>query len=88
MRLAWAEYYAPDGLIVGKVRYLGTLRDFSGRWSVRNDQVCFAYEWPQYDTCSKFRLFGQRMRHYAADGRPKADGQSRRLAGNRLADFR
>ena len=34
----WAEYYAPDGTIVGKVRHLGLLRDFTGKWSVRRDQ--------------------------------------------------
>lgn len=83
----WAEYYEPDGVIVGKVRYLGIVRDFSGRWSVKRDQVCFEYELRQYDTCSKFRLVGDRLRHFGADGRPKPDGESRRLSGNHLDAF-
>src|SRR5215470_7470626 len=52
----WAEYYAPDGVIVGKVRYLGIVRRFRGRWSVKDDHVCFEYERAEYNTCSKFRL--------------------------------
>jgi hypothetical protein len=84
----WAEYYAPDGAIIGKVRYLGVLRQFTGRWSIRQDQVCFEYERPQFNTCSRFRRLGDRMRHFGADGRPKADGESRRLPGNRLDEFR
>lgn len=84
----WAEYYAPDGTIVGKVRHLGLLRDFTGKWFVRRDQVCFEYRWPQYNTCSKFRRSGNRMRHFGADGEPKPDGESRRLPGNRLEEFR
>jgi hypothetical protein len=84
----WAEYYAPDGTIVGKVRYLGMLREFNGRWTVTRDQVCFEYEMSRYDTCSKFRRVGDRMRHFGADGKPKPDAESRRLPGNRLEEFR
>lgn len=84
----WAEYYDPGGSIVGKVRYLGVVRAFNGRWSVSGDAVCFEYDLRQYDTCSKFRLEGDRMRHFAADGQPKADGESRLLKGNRLDRFR
>jgi hypothetical protein len=84
----WAEYYAPDGAIVGRVRYFGVLHDFTGRWIPKVDQVCFDYERPQYNTCSKFRRFGDQMRHFAADGKPKKDGESRRLLGNRLDEFR
>lgn len=84
----WAEYYAPDGVIVGKVKYLGILRSFNGRWIVKHDQVCFEYQRAEYNTCSKFRRVADRMRHFALDGTPKADGESRRLAGNRLDEFR
>jgi len=84
----WAEYYAPDGVIVGKVRYLGIVRHFRGRWIARDDRVCFEYERAEYNTCSKFRLLGERMWHFAIDGRPKKDGESRRLPGNRLEEFR
>jgi hypothetical protein len=84
----WAEYYAPDGAIIGKVRYLGILREFTGRWIVNRDQVCFEYERSEFNTCSKFRRSGDRMRHFGPDGEPKADGESRRLPGNRLEEFR
>jgi hypothetical protein len=84
----WAEYYAPDGTIVGKVRYLGMLREFRGRWTAKRDQVCFEYEMSRYNTCSKFREVGDRMHHFGADGRPKPDAESRRLSGNRLGEFR
>jgi hypothetical protein len=84
----WAEYYAPDGTIIGKVRHLGLLRDFTGRWFIRLGQVCFEYRWSQYNTCSKFRRSGDLMRHFGADGKPKPEGESRRLPGNRLEEFR
>ena len=84
----WAEYYAPDGTITGKVRYLGILHAFTGRWIIRSDLVCFEYQHAQYNTCSRFRRHGDLMRHYGTDGNPKRDGESRRLAGNRLEDFR
>lgn len=84
----WAEYYAPDGTIIGKVKYLGMVRDFTGRWTAKEDQVCFEYQRSQYNTCSKFRRAGDQMRHFAADGKPKNDGVSRRLSGNRLEEFR
>ncbi len=84
----WAEYYAPDGAIAGRVRYFGRIRHFAGRWFVKRDQVCFEYELAQYNTCSKFRREGDRMRHFAAGGERKADGESRRFPGNRLEDFR
>jgi hypothetical protein len=84
----WAEYYAPDGALVGKVRYLGILREFTGRWIVRQDQVCFEYERSVYNTCSRFRLVGDRMLHFGADGKPKVDGESKRLPGDRLEEFR
>ncbi len=84
----WAEYYTPEGEIVGKVRYLGMLHDFKGRWRVRDGHVCFEYERKEYDTCSKFRLAGERMRHFDSDGKPKRDAESRRLSGNRLDQFR
>src|SRR5215470_18081699 len=83
----WAEYYAPDGGIIGKVRYLGILRDFTGRWTVKRDQVCFEYEWSEFNTCSRFRRVGDHMQHFGPDGKPKTDGESRRLPGNRLEDF-
>lgn len=35
----WAEYYAPDGTITGKVRYLGLTHSFIGRWTVIGNQV-------------------------------------------------
>jgi hypothetical protein len=84
----WAEYYAPDGSILGKVRYLGVLHEFNGRWTVKRDEVCFEYDRSEYNTCSRFRRSGDRMRHFGPDGKPKADGESRRLPGNRLAEFR
>jgi hypothetical protein len=84
----WAEYYAPDGVIVGKVRYLGMLHEFTGRWIVKRDQVCFEYKRSEYNTCSKFRVLEGQMRHFGADGKPKRDGISRRLQGNRLEEFR
>jgi hypothetical protein len=84
----WAEYYAPDGTITGKVRYLGLVHSFTGRWIVTRDLVCFEYQSTQYNTCSRFRQSGDQMRHYGADGKPKRDGESRRLAGNRLEEFR
>ena len=84
----WAEYYAPDGEVIGKVRYLGILRDFTGRWVVKLDQVCFEYELSEFNTCSKFRRVGDHMRHFGPDGKPKSDGESRRVPGNRLEEFR
>jgi hypothetical protein len=83
----WAEYYAPDGAIVGKVKYLGIVRRFTGRWTARRDEVCFEYERPEYNTCSKFRLLGNRMLHFGTDGRPKKDPESRHALGNRLDEF-
>lgn len=84
----WAEYYAPDGEIIGKVRYLGLVHAFRGKWRIRDDHVCFEYERREYNTCSRFRLLGDRMRHYDSDGKPKRDFESRRLNGNRLEEFR
>jgi len=83
----WAEYYAPDGTIAGKVKYLGLIHRFTGHWIVRQNQVCFEYQRSEYNTCSMFRRIGDHMRHFAADGKPKADGESRRLPGNRLDEF-
>lgn len=84
----WAEYYTPDGEIVGRVRYLGLLHDFRGRWRVRDGHVCFEYDRKEYNTCSKLRLVGDRMFHFDSTGKPKNDGESRRLSGNRLDEFR
>lgn len=84
----WAEYYAPDGRIFGRVRYLGLLHEFTGRWRARLDRICFEYELSQYNTCSKFRLVGDRMRHFDVDGKPKPDPESRRFPGNRLGELR
>jgi len=84
----WAEYYAPDGTITGKVRYLGLMHSFTGRWIVTRDVVCFEYQRAQYNTCSRFRQSGDQMQHFGIDGNPKRDGESRRLPGNRLDEFR
>jgi len=84
----WAEYYAPDGTITGKMRYLGLVHSFTGRWTVRRDLVCFQYQHAQYNTCSRFRQSGDRIRHYGADEMPKRYGESRRLVGNRLDELR
>ncbi len=84
----WAEYYAHDGVIVGKIRYMGFLRDFTGRWIAKHDQVCFEYGRTEANTCSMFKRRGDRLFHFAPDGKPKADHESKRLDGNRLEEFK
>ncbi len=83
----WAEFYAPGGKIVGRVRYLGMTRDYGGRWIAHHDRVCFEYARPEYNTCSHFRRRGAHLHHFGPDGRPKRDGISRHLPGNRLELF-
>ncbi|MFM9884268.1 MAG: hypothetical protein ACKVQT_14675 [Burkholderiales bacterium] len=84
----WAEYYGHDGVIVGKIRYMGFLRDFTGRWIAKHDQVCFEYGRTEANTCSMFRRRGDRLFHFAPDGKPKSDHESKRLEGNRLDEFK
>ena len=84
----WAEYYADDGVIVGKIRYMGFLRGFTGRWIAKHDQVCFEYGRTEANTCSMFRRRGDKLFHFAPDGKPKADHESKRLDGNRLDEFK
>lgn len=83
----WAEYYGAAGEIVGRVRYMG-LRDYTGRWSVSGQQVCYAYGHPSVDTCSWLRRDGERVTHHHRDGSLKKDGNAVRLPGNRLSELR
>lgn len=83
----WAEFYLPGGKIIGRVRYLGLVREYAGRWSMQHDRVCFEYSRPEYNTCSHFRRRGEHLHHFGADGKPKRDGISRHFIGNRLELF-
>lgn len=83
----WAEFYMPGGKLIGRVRYLGVTREYAGRWSSHHDRVCFEYTRPEYNTCSHFRRRGEHLHHFGPDGKPKRDGISRRLPGNRLDLF-
>jgi hypothetical protein len=84
----WVEYYATDGTIVGKFRYLGFVREFAGRWIAKHDHVCFEYARTEANTCSKFRRRGERIFHYGFDDKPKRDPESLRFVGNRLDAFK
>ena len=84
----WAEYYAPDGKIAGKFRYMGFVREFTGRWVANEDHVCFEYARTEANTCSRFRRRGERMLHFGFDDKPKKDPESRRLDGNQVDAFK
>jgi len=49
----YAEYYAPDGTIKGK--------DYSGKWSVEGDAMCFAYEGTPKE-CWNVEISGNQVR--------------------------
>ena len=46
------EFYAPDGAIRGP--------DYAGQWSVRGDQMCFAYD-GNPPGCWKVRIAGRQL---------------------------
>lgn len=88
MGVDWAEYYTPDGMIIGKGRWMGIVRRYSGRWSAAADHVCYHYGHKDFDTCSRLARQGDRVLHFGLDGKPKKDGVASRLPGDRLSDFR
>jgi len=88
MGVDWAEYYTPDGMIIGKGRWVGIVRRYSGRWSTAADHVCYHYGHKDFDTCSRLARHGDRVLHFALDGKPKKDGVASRWPGDRLSDFR
>jgi hypothetical protein len=60
----YAEYYAPDGTIRGK--------DYTGRWTIEDDAMCFAYQ----DTpkeCWSVELNGDQVR-WIKDGASQGTG--------------
>jgi hypothetical protein len=49
----YAEYYAPDGTIKG--------RDYTGKWSVEGDAMCFVYQDTPKD-CWNVEISGDQLR--------------------------
>lgn len=82
----WIEYYTASGEIHGKVRYFG-VREYTGRWTVREGHVCYVYERAEANTCSFLRKAGDRISHHLRDGTLKKDGVARRMPGRRLEGF-
>ena len=59
----WAEYYWATGVIA---------RDsYRGKWSVKNNIVCFDYAGTKYDGCYQMAVKGDRVRLYSKKGKLK-----------------
>ncbi len=82
----WIEYYTGSGEIQGKVRYFG-MREYTGRWSVKEGRVCYVYERAEANTCSFLRKAGETISHHLRDGTLKKDGVASRMPGRRLDAF-
>lgn len=81
----WAEFYKPDGTIIGKVRRFG-IWDYTGNWTASDDRICYSY--PDRNTCSRLTLNGNTITHYELSGEQKKDGVAQRLSGNALNQFK
>lgn len=85
----WAEYYAPDGTILGKARKVFVF-DYTGRWTAYEDKICYEYpKNPSSNTCSHLMLNNDTITHYTMSGEPKPDdGVAQRRSGNSLNEFK
>ena len=84
----WAEFYALDGTIFGKVHYWGT-HDYTGKWTAYQDRICYDYpQNKQSNTCSRLTLNGNKVTHYTLKGEQKNDGVTLRKSGNALNQFK
>jgi hypothetical protein len=83
----WAEYYSPDGTILGKARRVFVF-DYTGRWTAYEDHICYEYpKNPSSNTCSRLTLNNNTITHYTMSGELKEDGVAQRRSGNSLNDF-
>ncbi len=66
----WKERYEPDGTIKG----LG----YKGKWSFKEDLMCFDYEGTADDGCWYMAIKGDKVFWWKEDGTPDGDSKVRR----------
>ena len=81
----WAEFYQSDGTLHGRLRTFGL--NYDGKWKVVDGKVCYEYQDPAQNRCSRLMRDGDTVRHFTVDGSPKPDGVARRFEGNRTASL-